>query len=276
MNQFIIYNGKLTANISLFLNNNRAFRYGDALFETIRICEGKAVFIEDHLKRLLKGMHILKMNCPTFFSLEWLKKEVENIIKANNISGGGRLRLTVFRKGAGLYLPETNDIDYLIEATPIAETNFIFNASGLAVDFYNENKKSLNVLSSVKTTNCLVSVMASIYKKEHSLDDCILLNEKGFIAEAISSNLFIVKNNIVSTPALDQGCVEGTMRNRIIQILESKKIQVIQTTIHPDDIFSADELFLTNAIVGFRWVEKLQSKRFCQNFSSELTKSLFF
>ncbi len=266
----IIYNGQILQQTTLLLNNNRAFRYGDALFETIRVCKNKPVFLESHLNRLMKGMGLLKMMIPDYISLQWLRHKTEEIIVSNQIAGGARIRLTFYRSGAGLYLPETSETDYIMEISSLPDEDFIFNENGLKVGVYSENKRSLNELSQIKTTNCLVSVMASMFKKENDLDDCILLNEKGFVAEAISSNIFVVKQNKVFTPAPDQGCVVGTMRNRLIEIMKKMNVEVIESAIHPEELLFADELFITNAVAGIRWIEDFNSKKIKNTFSANL------
>lgn len=253
--------------------NNRAFRYGDALFETIRFYDGKALFVYEHLSRLKKGMQTLKMDIQPRFDIVWLQNQISALIDKNNIKNDARIRLTVFREDGGLYTPESNKVNYLIEVKELEQSGFFLNSKGLKIGIFDKFKKPANEISNLKSTNCVYSIQAGIYAKENNLDDCLLVNNENYISEGISSNVFIVKDNEVLTPDLESACVDGVMRKQIIKIINQLGLKIQETKLTVKDIESSDELFLTNAIVGVKWVGEL-NKTFFQNKTSKSLISL--
>ena len=176
---------------------NRGFKYGDAVFETIKVVNNKVIFWEDHYFRLMASMRMLRMKIPMSFTLEFLEKEILSLVKANNTLQKSRVRLTIFRKDDGLYTPKTNEIDFLVEASELNQN--IKNDYKIDVfkDFYNY----YGLLSTIKTNNKMLNTLASVFAKENDLDNCILINEKKGVVEVTNGNIFIVKDNVVKTPA---------------------------------------------------------------------------
>lgn len=258
-----IYNGELIngtelANIAF---SNRAFKFGDSLFETIRYSNKNILFLADHILRLKLSMPILKMKIPSYFSMDYFLKKISDLIYANNLQDkSARIRLTVFRKGSGQYYPDSNEVDFLIETDEIDSKNYLFPTQGLSIDIFNDILKPINRLSNLKTGNALIYVLAAINKDSMRLDDCLIINEKGNICEATSSNIFALKNNLLLTPPLSEGCVSGIMRKQIQKIAETKKILVIEKPFTPHTLIEADEVFITNTIQGPQWVRQFQSR----------------
>jgi branched-chain amino acid aminotransferase len=257
----------------VFTIKNRAWRYGDGLFETIRVIDGEPCFLEDHFQRLKKGMEILKMH-STNISFNDLKNQIIKLLEKNRIEKGGRVRLTVYRSGEGLYTPENEGKSYVIEAKPISDNIYTLNEKGLSVDVYNEIRRSRNILTSIKTTNNIQHVLAAIYKKENNLDDCIVLNDQGRVVETISSNIFLYKNHNLYTPSIDEGCMEGVMRKQIIKIAKEMNINVFEGIINGSMLLQADEMFLTNAISGIKWVVSYRQKRYFNKATKEILERL--
>ena len=257
----------------VFTVNNRAFKYGDALFETIRVIDGQPRFLEDHFIRLKKGMQVLKMHSANI-SFSELKDQIVNLIEKNHIKKGGRVRLTVYRSGDGLYTPENEGKSYVIEAYPIDENKYTLNTNGLSVNIYNDLKRPRNILSQIKTTNSIQHVLIGIYKKEQGLDDCIVLNDQGRIVEALSSNIFLYKNNNLYTPSVEEGCMDGVMRKQVLQIAKEMNINVFEGMVNGSMLLQADELFLTNAINGLKWVVSYRQKRYFNKATKEILERL--
>lgn len=272
---YINYNGKLLSEDTVIVtSSNRAFRYGDGLFESVRMINYKLFFFDEHYNRLLNGMIFLKMIVPEFFTKEYFLSAILKLAKKNKISGNARIRLTVFRNQGGLYAPIDNTVSYLIEVFEINSDKYLLNKNGIKIDIFNGAYKTTHVLSNFKTANCLVYVLAGIYKDENKLDDCIILNNNNNIAEAISSNIFIVKNNQLLTPPLTDGCVSGIMRGIVMRLTCNNKILVTESSINYSDLLNADEVFLTNVIEGIKWVEFFRSKKFSNNIAKLLTGKL--
>jgi len=273
--QYINLNGSIVdATQPVLMHTNRAFRYGDAVFETIRLMSGEILFFEKHLARLRRSMQLLAMDWPEAFSFQHLHLLIRHLDQVNNLGGNARVRLEVYRNEGGYYAPLTNEVSFLIEAEPVRETEFVLNKSGLRVDIYNEAPKLPNKLSSVKSSSALQHVMAGLHRKKSGYDDSLLLNSEGHVAEAVSSNVFLVLHGDVCTPSLDQGCVAGIMRERIIEVLKSKNQKCLEKKITVSDLLHADEVFLTNVIDGIRWVGAIRNKRYFNSFSSTLVHEL--
>jgi branched-chain amino acid aminotransferase len=275
MQQFVNHNGVFLATEQpLFSSENRAFCYGDALFETIRITNYKPQFLKEHLQRLLHGMSVLKMQANDFFIETFFENAISELAKKNGITSDARVRLTVYRNTGGFYAPNDNTVSYLIEATAMETRGYELNTAGYTVDLYTELKKTKSPLSSIKSANSAIYVMAGIYKKTHALDECILLNDKGSIIEAISSNIFAVKNGVLYTSPIADGCVDGVMRKKIIEIAQANRIAVYELSIMQNVLLGADELFLTNAVNGIRWVAAYKQKRYFNTTSKKLVEKL--
>ena len=257
----------------VFKITNRAFKYGDALFETIRIVNGEPQFLEDHFIRLKKGMQILKMPAGGI-SFSELKDQIVRLIEKNHIKHGGRIRLTVFRSGGGLYAPENQGKSFAIEAIPLESNKYGLNEKGLTIDVYNDLKIHRNFLSQIKTTNKIPQVLTGIYKTENNLDDCLVLNDQGRIAEALSSNIFLYKNNNLYTPSLDEGCMDGVMRKQVLKIAKERNINVFEGMLNGSMLLQADEMFLTNAISGIQWVVSYRQKRYFNTAAKEILEQL--
>jgi branched-subunit amino acid aminotransferase/4-amino-4-deoxychorismate lyase len=239
--------------------SNRAFRYGDSLFETIRVCNNKVMFLRDHITRLKLGMTVLRMNLPAELTTENIHEFIIQLLKHNVHAPNVRVRLTVFRNNGGLYTPETNDISFLIESEEL-ETAYVLNQKGYWVDIYADIKKSINKLSNIKSGNALMYVMAAISKQSMKLDDCFLINENGTICESISSNIFVVKNGTLYTAPLTEGCVAGVMRKQIMNLATENKILTFESALTTYTLMNGDEIFLTNAINGIQWVGQFKDK----------------
>ena len=252
--------------------DNRAFRYGDALFETIRYHKGTPLFFEDHYKRLLGGMDILMMETGSLPTPDKLSKQITSLVVKNAIFKDARIRLTVFRNGAGLYTPETNSVSYLIEASPLDNGFYTYNKKGLLIGVFDKYHKPVLPYSGFKNANSLLNILGSIYKKENNFDDCLILNEKGKIIEALSSNLFWIKNNTVFTPSTASGCVDGIMRKQVIKTITKSGMEIKETQgTAPEELFHADEVFITNSIQGIQRVVGIGDKR----YYSFKTKKIF-
>jgi aminodeoxychorismate lyase len=273
--KFLFHNDELLNVENLKIDfDNRAFRYGDGLFETIRIIDGKPFLLSKHLERLQNDMAVLKMDYEPALNFENITEKIKCLIDKNNITQGGRLRLCVYRKNGGYYTPISNSIGLLLEADSCSENYFELNKKGLDIDVYSDIKKPLNKLSEIKSNNSLIYILASIYKKQQQLDDCILINEENNVSESTNSNVFVVSENKIYTPALDQACLAGTMRKLIIKLARESNYKIYECNLKIEDLLNADELFLTNSIKGIQWVSGFRKKRYYKNVSSSLILKL--
>ena len=262
-NLLLNFNGKIIPQQDLIVGvENRALRYGDGLFESIRMIDGKIRFAQAHFDRLYQGMLALKMNIHASFDFSFFVSEINALAKKNEIENDARIRFSVFRADGGLYTPNSNNFLYLIELQPISEKGYQWNKKGLIVDIYSETRKDFGYLSKYKTINCLPYVLAGIAAQELNVDTCILLNTKDDIVEATNSNLFFVKDNLIFTPAIQDGCTDGVMRKEVIQIAQQLGIKVYENKVPLQSLAIADEIFLTNSTTGIQWVVGYRGKRY--------------
>jgi branched-chain amino acid aminotransferase len=260
---YINNNGEILPNEGATISaGNRSYLYGDGLFESIRIVNGRAVNVANHIKRILDGAKILKMRVPSFYDTEYFETRIKEIVEKSEIVEGGKCKLSIDRAAGGTYFPETNEVSYFMEVYPYEANLFELNSKGLEVDIYTDLKKQKNYLSNYKTKNGLIYVMGAITAKEKHLDDLLITNDKGGILESTNSNLFVVSNGVLYTPGLDEGCLAGTMRMQVINLAIQHNIKVYECNILPQNLLAADEIFLTNAIRGIQWVGGYRTKRY--------------
>lgn len=266
------FNENILEDNTLLSINNRGFAYGDALFETIKASYGKLLFWEDHYFRLMASMRIMRMEIPMNFTMEYLEEQILKTLTENNLSNASsRVKLTVFRNEGGLYLPETNDISFLIAVKPVDTDFYIVQDTFYEVDLFKDYYVSPSLLSSLKTNNKALNVVGSIYAKENKLDNCLVLNTDKQVIEALNGNVFVVKGNTIKTPPIENGCLKGVMRKQIIETIESlPEYELVEEAISPFELQKADEIFITNVIVGIQAVSKYRKK----TFKSEVSKLL--
>lgn len=272
----ILLNGTVhDDNDVLFTSHNRAFRYGDSYFESIRIINRKPVFLKNHYARLTEAARVLKMKLLQEFTFDYFSEQVSKLIDLNEITAGGRARLMVYRNDGGLYQPDSNQASWFMEVLSYPDNQFTLNEKGLRLDIYRQMKKPVNFLSNLKTGNSLLFVMASLEKQTMGVDDLLLLNEKGFLCEATSSNVFLVQGNTLLTPSLASGCLEGTMRRKLLELAPKTDLEVIEADeVSETELLHAEEVFITTAVAGIKWIGAYQNKRYFNKISRKLVDIL--
>ena len=255
---------------------NRGFAYGDALFETIKCSCGKILFWEDHYFRLMASMRIMRMEIPMHFTMEFLEAQIKKTLEVNLLnSASSRIKLTVFRHEGGLYLPNSNTVSFVIDVKPIDADFYLLQDDFYEVDLFKDYYVSPSLLSTLKSNNKAINVIGSIYAKENKLNNCLLLNTNKHVIEALNGNIFVVKNNIIKTAPIADGCLKGIMRKQLIEILKSiPEFDLIEESISPFELQKADEIFITNVIVGIQPVMKYRKKIFKTEVSKMLLQKL--
>jgi branched-chain amino acid aminotransferase len=255
--------------------SNRAFRYGDGLFETIRVHEGRVLWADRHWNRLRRGASVLQMILPASLHAAAIQDLVGEICRRNHPEGGAvRVRLSLFRRDGGFYTPATNRASFLIESEKLAGPSYSLNEKGLRIGIFPDFGKAPGPLSNLKSSSALVLVMASLYKTAEQLDDCLVLNHLGHIAEASSSNVFAVKNNLLLTPGLDQACVDGVMRGIVRELAHDQGLAVKEVPLTLAELEQADGLFLTNTIQGIAWVGRFRHRQYSRHVPAALMDRL--
>lgn len=268
-------NGEIVSSTTSLSANNRSFLYGDGIFETLKIVNNKVLFLEEHYFRLVSSMRIVRMEIPMDFTMEYFEEQILNLAKATNCSQSCKARITVFRNDGGLYLPETNTVSFIIQTNPIENASYQLNQSSYEVELYKDFLVTKQLLSTIKTTNKIINITGSVFAKENDFQNCLLLNTDKNVIEALNGNIFMLMGNKLITPALSEGCLNGIMRKQILKIAKKfETIEVIEGVISPFDLQKADELFITNSIVGIQPITKYRKKEFTSNLAIELNKKL--
>jgi branched-chain amino acid aminotransferase len=273
MATFVNFNGNIYISTQVPVSfNNRGYKYGDSIFETIRANGHHPIAFSLHYKRMIKAMLSIQMDISSLPRIEEMETMITRLLQKNKHYSASRIRIQVTRSGEGLYTPQKNTIDFLIEATPLSSSIFELNPKGLLVSVYTQMKKAYSPISFFKNGNALLYVLAAINKDTDKVDDCLLLNDKNRIIEACSSNLFWIQKGVIFTPSVFTGCVDGVMRQQLIEIIKTKTPhQLIETQGATDtDLLEADEIFLTNAIQGIQWVVGFRDKRYFNQTSKIL------
>ncbi|MEO8720235.1 MAG: aminotransferase class IV [Ginsengibacter sp.] len=249
--------------------DNHGFRYGDGIFETMRMYHGGILNVDFHLERLFHGMKMLQFNVPPDFSKSFFTQRVNELLLKNSISQNARIRLMIFRNETN-FSGSLSFPNYIIETFSLSD-KIELNEKGLSVDIFPDVKKSGDLFSNLKTNNYLPSVMAIRFAKKNKLDEAILQNSSNRISESTIANIFIVKDHNIYTPPLSEGCVAGTMRRWMIEKSDLRNYVISEKEITEDDLLHANELFLTNAIKPIRWVKNFRKKV----YKNEKIKEIF-
>jgi branched-chain amino acid aminotransferase len=257
MNHFI-FNGKFYQQSEPVIGAaNRGLRYGDGLFETMKMLEGNIIQQADHFERLWEGMNVLQFEKPTLFTKGSLITAIKKLTKKNNHEKTARVRLNVFRGDGGLYDAVNNTPNYIIETWPLQDNNGLWNSNGLVAGIFEDAKKSCDTLSNIKHNNYLLYILAALKAKKEKWNDAVVLNQFGRIADSTIANIFLIKDEIVITPALTEGCVAGIMRKSLFNYLCQNNFICKEITVTIEDIMNADEVFFTNSINNIRWVQRI-------------------
>ena len=248
----VLVNGEDSA---VFPVSDRGLQYGHGVFETIAIKEGQPEHWDQHMARLVKGCVQLSIKKP---DLSLLKKEALQL--ANNIDKAVVKIIYTGGEGDRGYktpeLPLPNRILSISEWPDYPHQNFL---TGVVVRLCENRLGSNPILAGIKHLNRLEQILARSEWTDSEIAEGIMLDMQGHVIEGTMSNVFFVKNNTLCTPQLNQCGVAGVMREVVLDLAESFGINIYIDDFTPGDIFQADELFLTNSLIGIWAVNKIFS-----------------
>ena len=268
-------NGNIQENSAILIDSNRGFLFGDSVFETIKVLDSKVLFLEDHYFRLMASMRICRMEIPMNFTMEYFESQILNLIATFSDSNSYRVRFSVYRDSEGFYLPKSRNVQFIVAASSLNSDLYAIGKDSYEVELYKDFYVSKQLLSTLKTNNKMLQITGSIFADENGYDNCLVLNDEKNVVEALQSNLFMKTGNIVVTPPVSDGCLNGIMRKQVLEILKKiEGIEVKAASISPFDLQKADELFLTNVISGIQPITKYRKKEYTAEFASDVLKRL--
>ncbi|OIP52426.1 MAG: aminotransferase class IV [Flavobacteriaceae bacterium CG_4_8_14_3_um_filter_34_10] len=270
-------NGNIVPASQAYLSpTNRGFTYGDSVFETLRLTSGKILFWEDHYFRLMASMRILRMEIPMNFTMEFLMEQVlETAKQAFPKENSIKVRINVYRNEGGLYSPEDNTVSFVITAQKLDADFYLHNSVNYEVELFKDYYMNSGLLSTIKTNNKVLHVLAGIFAKENGYNNCLLLNENKMVVEALNGNLFLVSGKTIKTPPITDGCLRGIIRKQLIKIiLQMPDYAIEESSISPFELQKAEELFITNVVTGIQSITKYRKKEFNTDVAKELTTKL--
>lgn len=249
MENIVYLNGKLIprskARISI---NDHGFLYGYGLFQTMRAYNGNIFLLDRHMKRLKDAAHIIGMGKKAA-GLD-LEKACMDTVKVNGLNEA-RVRLTV-TNGEGTALPWVDAGGapmVLVTAVPYTPFSGEKYEEGFKVGIASVRRTRQSVMSSMKSINYLLNVMARMETAQRGLDEALLLNEDGFIAEGGGSNVFFVRAGRLVTPAPNSGIIPGVTRELVMELAAGLGIVLSEGTVGKAIFKQCDEAFMTNAVI---------------------------
>lgn len=274
----LLYNGEIRTfegdDAPVLSLGNRGFLYADGIFETIRVMRGVPLFLHNHHQRMREGLKAHRIHPPLDFTTARIREDILRLLEAQGIRGSARIRMTLSRRGGGYYSPDESGLDVVMTAEPIAQSEFVLNDKGLSVDIYPEMKCTPNHLTRFKNIAANIYIQSGLWAKEHNLDTALIQNDRMGIIESTASNLFLVSNGVLYTPGLDSGATAGIMRTEIINLALKAGMKVYECNLTPQNLLIADEVFLTNAVQGLRWVGSYRTKRYFNATTQGLVRAL--
>lgn len=269
------FNGNIQESSSILIENNRGFLFGDSIFETIKVLDNKVLFLEDHYFRLMASMRICRMEIPMNFTMEYFESQILNLVQSLKTANSYRVRFSVYRDTEGFYLPKSRNLQFIVTASPLNSNLYVFGKENYEVELYKDFYITKQLLSTLKTNNKMLQIIGSIFADENGYDNCLVLNDEKNVVEALQSNLFMKTDNVIVTPPVSDGCLNGIMRKQVLEILKrTEGIEVKEISISPFDLQKADELFLTNVIFGIQPITKYRKKVYTTDFAADVLKKL--
>ena len=272
MGEMVYLNGRLIqrkkATISAL---DYGFLYGFGLFETMRAYKGKVFRLDEHINRLTASAKVLDLSID---KIE-LKDAVMDIMKANRL-GDARVRITL-SSGEGAISADTctckKSTVLVVAERYIPYTEQVYRDGFRAIiSSYRRNSGSL--LLGLKSTSYLMSVMAKQEARIAGADEAICLNEKGLLAEASMSNVFMAVDGVLKTPGLESGILPGITRQVVLALASQMGINCFEGDLELGDIYKAQEAFLTSSLLEIMPLTMVVDKRIGEGGVGDITKKL--
>lgn len=271
------FNGALLNKEDRFLHHsNRGFRFGDVLFEEIRVLNGKIVFWEDHYFRLMASMRILRMDIPMEFTMEYLEEEILNTLNANNLRTSPALaKLAVYRRSGLTTTTSEDKVSFIIEVEGLTSPFYTLDSAPYEVELFKDYFLGKDMLSKLDTNTKVVEVIASVFANENGFADCLLLNDLKQVVRTIKGSLFLIKDRTIITPSTTNGAKNSVLRKKLVEVVNAlKEYALEETPISPFDLQKADELFVLSISKGIQPISQYRKKTYENKVAMDLLGKL--
>lgn len=261
--RYINVNGRLVKDTSASVPyNNRAFRFGFGIFETMLMRESVIQLKEYHWERLFDTLDKLRFEMPELMTREWIEGEILRTAKKNKLEKLCRIRLQIYAGRGGLYDGQNMWSEFVIESIPIEQHLTQLNDQGLSLCIAEGLQKSPDFIANMKTSNALIYSLAAAQAKRKRVDDALVYNTNGNIIESTLANIWWIKGKDIYTPPLSEGCIAGVMRRYLMQELPMKGLNIIEKALTLNELKKADGVFLTNAVRRLKWVANIEGTEY--------------
>jgi branched-chain amino acid aminotransferase group I len=246
---------------------------GDAVWEGLRLYEGKIFQLEEHLDRLFNSAHILCFD--RIPSRDEVKSAISETLKANNMQDGVHIRLTLSRglKSTSGMNPKLNVYGCTLIVLPEYK-GFVYGEDGLKLITSSVRRNPPSTLDSkIHHNNLINNILAKIEGNNAGADDAIMLDLNGFISETNATNIFTVKKGKIYTPFADS-CLPGFTREKVIQIAEDNNIPCQEKNLSLSELYTADEAFTTGTMGALSWIKEADNRLIGKGEKGEMVKQL--
>ncbi len=269
MKQFLFNDDLLTAENFRLHWPNRGLAFGDGFFETLIFVDGRLRLVADHHARMQQAVAALYLELPAALaSAEALEQTLAALSEANKLPAA-RLRLQLWRAGGGRYTPLTTACDWLATAEPyVADDSPVAKA-----DFALETNSIHSPLSFCKGPQAWLYVRAAHERQRRGLDEIILCDAHGNVAEAGAAAIFWVKDEVLFTPSLEAGCVAGVRRAQVLRAARAADVECREGLFEKKELLAADVAFTAN-VAAIRPLLTVASAVYTTNLESEIAAQL--
>ncbi|WP_201982119.1 aminotransferase class IV [Hymenobacter rubidus] len=254
----LLYNGEMLADESIRLSlPNRGLAFGDGFFETLVFTAGRLRLVADHHARMRQAAAACYLTLPAALATPAaLETTLAGLARANGFSAA-RLRLQLWRAGGGRYTPLTDAVEWLATAEPfVADNSPIENA-----DFARQTHSVHSPVSFCKGPQAWIYVRAAHERQQRRLDEIVLCDAVGHVAEAGAAAIFWVKNKVLFTPSLPSGCVAGVRRAQVLRAARAAGVACREGLFEQKELLAAEAVFTAN-VASVRPVLAVGSTKF--------------
>ena len=228
---------------------------GWGIFTTLRISRGEAFAYERHWRRLEKDANLTHLPMP--YTAAKVRVHLHEVIRANNVTEGcARIYLVYNQVGFWRSEEQQPQVDLIIYSAPLPDYR-----EPVRLGLRPHGRHAASPLAGVKSISWLNNVWAVAEAAKEGFDEVVMLNERGEVAECTSANIFAVKNSKVLTPPLNSGCLEGVTRGILMEIAPEAGVSVIEQALRPEDLYSADEVFISSTNRNLISVSEIAGKK---------------